>query len=128
MDSEQEENWQQQPGSLPSQATDAANVEGEPDTYFNFDRLSRIAYQARVLSWFAAGLGAVLLVANLLPIFQLGLDLGQAVPTVLNALLVVLIIGFLFVVLQGISESIYVLLDIENNTRRAAEAVEVSRQ
>ena len=124
MDSEPEGNWQQQIGSLPSRATGAEDVEEEPDTYFNFDRLNRVAYQARILSWFAAVLGAVLLVANLLPIFQLGLELGQAVPTVLNALLVVLIIGFLFVVLQGISETIYVLLDIEDNTRRAAEALE----
>ena len=123
MDSQKEENWQQFE-SLPSQATDVEEIEAEPDTYFNLGRLNRIAYQARLLSWLSVGLGAVLVVTNLFPIFQLGLDLGQSLLRLLNTLPVVLIMGFLFVVLQGISESMYVLLDIEDNTRLAATALE----
>ncbi|HKZ84167.1 MAG TPA: hypothetical protein VJ793_10985 [Anaerolineae bacterium] len=131
MDTEHEEKWQEQ---IQPQSVDAARAEdtageseAEHDTYYNLAQLTRIAYLARVLSWFSVGLGAVLLTINLLPLIQQpGLNFVQYVPTLVNALLIVLISGFFFVVLQGVSGGVYVLMDIEDNTRRTAEAMEAS--
>jgi hypothetical protein len=101
--------------------------DGGPDTYNNFDRAARISSLARTLSWVCMGLFALLLVAD-------GMLIGGAVgypelgsyirqTLVASILPIVLCVGG-FVVLRAVSERLlYVLPDVEENTRDTSPPV-----
>jgi len=82
--------------------------------------LKRIASLAYVLSWFSLILSVALFIGRLISQFQGGLDFQTPINSVFNlvAYLSSLVIGISwFVVLQAISEGIYLLLDNRENKR-----------
>jgi hypothetical protein len=117
--------------------TDKGTVE-EPedkDTYHEFERVVRIASAARVLSWISLGIGVLLLVLNVLSFVDamstiastpsytgtgFTVTFSLAWPAFVNSISPLLNSGFFFVVMQAVSEGIFILLDIEDNTRRTA--------
>jgi hypothetical protein len=98
-------------------------LEDEPSTYHNFDRLIRVASWATLLSWCFLGLGAIMLILNVVSLVQQMGPLGpgmqplMVLASFLTSFLTVFISLFFFVLLQAVAEGIYVLLDIEDNTR-----------
>lgn len=98
-------------------------LEEESMTYHNFDRLTRVASWAALLSWCFLGLGAVMLILNVVSLVQQMGPLGAGMQPLmmlasfLSSFLTVFISLFFFVLLQAVAEGIYVLLDIEDNTR-----------
>ena len=118
-------------GNLPEQDEEADSPDGverddQADTYYNFDRLTAIAGWARSLSWVFLILAAVAVISGVLIVFQSlnGPSFEELFFALLRGLQSVLVYGFLFVVAQAVAEGIYVLMDIEDNTRRAASARE----
>ena len=113
--------------SAPPQSNDQAgeDMTGE-DVYHDFDRLSRTAWIARALSWLSLVFMALMAINFAVPILQnigeVGFDM--TLPLLQNLALIILVGGFLFVALQAIAEVIWVLLDIEDNTRRVAARLE----
>ncbi len=107
-------------------AVDEAAIE-EPDTYYDFGKITRLSSWARTVSFVFLGL-LVLLVAGDVFILgwafirgTLGIDPWFQVVT---SLVPILSAGFFCVLLQIISEAVYVLLDIEDNTRQAVTLLE----
>jgi len=103
------------------ESENAPGVEAE-DRYSSPGKLLRIASWAYFLSWAVLVLEAILFIGRLVFQFLEGLDLQ--VMTVFNLLfyLSALVGGIIwFVVLQAISEGIYLWLDIDENSRRKEE-------
>jgi hypothetical protein len=114
-------------GDLPAQSqtdnTELPAIGQDEDTYHNFNRLTRIASWASILSWLFLGVAALLIVGGFLAAFG---ELTRFGPDsfVISSLLFlwVLVSAFFFVVLQAIAEGIYLLMDIEDNTRQAIQS------
>lgn len=93
------------------------------DLYHRPERMIRVANWANILSWIVlvvAGLFLVFFVSAIVVTIEqssrpLFIDL---LPTVIQAFLILIPALFLFVSLQAISEGIYLLMDIEENTRK----------
>jgi hypothetical protein len=98
-------------------------LEEERNTYHNFDRLTRVASWSALLSWFFFGLGVIMLILNVVSFVQqmgppgAGMQPLMMLASFLTSFLTVFISLFFFVLLQAVAEGIYVLLDIEDNTR-----------
>lgn len=93
------------------------------DLYHRPERMIRVANWANILSWI------VLVVAGLFLVFfisAIAVTISQSsnnlfidlVPTLVQAFLILIPGLFLFVSLQAISEGMYLLMDIEENTRK----------
>ena len=117
-------------GSVPEQGVVTEKAEDESaqdeseeekmDTYHMPDNLFRISTWANTLAWVILGLSVILLVGTLIIEFQQGAILNWAgVFSLLNSFLTLLVGGFFFVVLRALAEIIYILMDIEDNTRQA---------
>jgi hypothetical protein len=115
--------------------TDAAVEEPsrDEDSYHEFKRIMRIASVARVLSWISLGIGVLLSVVRTFAFIaavsnvasapsDVGYIVSLAWPAIIDSFLPILNSGVFFVVLQAVSEGIFVLLYMENNTRRTADA------
>lgn len=115
----------EQPGQaeeLPSQApVMPGKTEQLPDTYHDQKKLTRLADIADILSWFfllifvlSAGIIVYLIYyfyKNHAPLEQFFLNLPSfLVPLVVG--------GFAWIVLKLVSEGVYLLMDIEDNTRK----------
>jgi hypothetical protein len=113
-------------------ATEAVEEPSEDeDTYHEFRRVVRIATVAKVLSWISLGVCVLLLVLDTFLIVSVvqgaaalapddpGYTISRTLDTIVRSLVPILSSGFFFVLLQATSEGIYILLDIEDNTRRA---------
>ncbi|GIV66329.1 MAG: hypothetical protein AB1457_01925 [Chloroflexota bacterium] len=92
------------------------------DLYHRPQRMIRVANWANILSWVVlvvAGLFLVFFVSAIyVTITQSSNNLFiELVPTLVQAFLILIPGLFLFVTLQAISEGIYLLMDIEENTR-----------
>jgi hypothetical protein len=82
--------------------------------------LKRIASWAYILSWASLILSVALFIGRLISLFQGGLDFQTPMNSVLNLVgfLSSLVVGISwFVVLQAISEGVYLLIDIGENKR-----------
>ena len=96
---------------------DEINSEAD-DRIYSTNTLTRIAYWAMILSWVSLILNVALFMGRLLLQFQEGFDFQMVSLFNLVAFLSSLVVGIIwFVVLQAISEGIYLLLDIEENMR-----------
>ena len=101
----------------PEESTVVPASEAE-DRYSSPNKLLRIASWSYIMSWIVLVLDAILFIGRLIFQYMEGLDLS--ILTVFNLLfyLSALVGGIIwFVVLQAISEGIYAMLDIEDNTR-----------
>ena len=103
------------------ESVDAANTEVE-DRYSSPNKLLKIASWSYILSWVILALEAVFFIGRLYFQFMQGLDLQ--VVTLFNLLFYLssLVGGIIwFVVLQAVSEGIYLWLDIEENSKKGKE-------
>ena len=88
------------------------------DRVYSTNTLTRIAYWAMILSWVSLILNVALFLGRLILQFQEGFDFQFISLFNMVAFLSSLVVGIIwFVVLQAISEGIYLLLDIEENMR-----------
>jgi hypothetical protein len=91
-----------------------------PDLYHEPDWVMDLGGTARTLSWVVVGLGGLLLLGYtvlLLPVLRVNLLSGLLV--LLATWSVVAILGGLsFILLQAAAQVLYILMDIEENTRR----------
>ncbi|HRW05500.1 MAG TPA: hypothetical protein P5121_10415 [Caldilineaceae bacterium] len=121
-------------GQLPTTAeldawisTEDANEPGASgaDTFADIQQLMRVAEWAKRLSWaflIFSGVAAMIVIiafvtSNSATAPNLGFYLGAGIGTLLPAFQYALNGFFSFVVLQALSEGIYLFLDIEDNTR-----------
>lgn len=93
------------------------------DVYHRPQRMIRIANWANILSWIVlvvVGLFLVFFISAIyVTITQSSSNLFiELVPTLVQTFLIIIPGLFLFVCLQAISEGMYLLMDIEENTRR----------
>lgn len=121
-------------GSLPpqnaptTQETVLPENESPADTYHNFARLVRIASWAALLSKAFLVLGTLIGLAGVATTFIgeasrfAGFDPLAFFASLLNVLLIACISLFFFVLLQATAEGIYLLMDIEENTRPSPPA------
>lgn len=100
-------------------------VEEDEDTYHDYKSISNIAMIANVMAW-------VLLILSIAGLFILGVVIWDArasiggnssgIFSVVSAIVPFFPGFFFFVVLKAIAEGLYVLIDIEANTRRTGSA------
>jgi hypothetical protein len=112
-------------GELPPQimTEESDDTDDADDIYHNPSRILKIASWAVVLSWFFLALGVVLFIG----VIRIGIlrfaaptsmdDLISTLYAVLSPFVIPLVSFFFFVLLQAVAEGIYVLLDVERNTR-----------
>lgn len=104
-----------------SDQLEAPVIETE-DLYHRPHRLIRVATWANILSWVVLVVVGLFLVffisAIVITITQSSNNLFiELVPTISQTLLIILPGLFLFICLQAIAEGIYLLMDIEENSR-----------
>ncbi|GAP10941.1 hypothetical protein BECAL_02120 [Bellilinea caldifistulae] len=91
------------------------------DLYHRPQRMIRVANWANTLSWVVlvvVGLFLVFFVSAIyVTITQSSNLFIELIPTLVQAFLILIPGLFLFVTLQAVSEGIYILMDIEENTR-----------
>jgi hypothetical protein len=110
----------------PSDNSNADEVVDE-NTFYDFDRISTISSWARGVSRVFLGLLVLLIIVDVLAVWRsfsnvrLGIDPWLLIVT---SLVPILSAGFFCVLLQAIAEGLYVLLDIEDNTRQAVTLLE----
>lgn len=95
------------------------NAESE-EHYHNPDALFRVASWANILAWIVLVLSALMVAISLFLTLQSSQGFGAGIVGVYSVIvsLVPFLFGaFFFVVLEALSESLYVLMDIEENTR-----------
>ena len=110
----------------PERESSKRAVAKQTDTYYDPARFSGVATHATMLSWAFLILAVLILVADLAYFIrqaQTG-NLLNILPTMLSSLLTVMVGLFFFVFLRAIAEGIYVLMDIEDNSRRGEEVLE----
>jgi predicted RND superfamily exporter protein len=102
------------------ESTTNDEVEEQPDTYHDHDTMIRIAMNAgRMSGVFLVFFGAlgVLILVFVYWYFRGQLQLLQLIIYSLTALVPLLLGGFFWITTKILSEWVYVLLDIEDNTR-----------
>jgi hypothetical protein len=107
---------------MTEQMTETPSVpEAEPDTYHDQKALMRLAEIANRISWlflfFFLVVGGVILYLVWLTI-KARIGVEQFFLNLPNYLTPFFIGGFIWIALMLISEAIYLLMDIEDNTRR----------
>lgn len=116
-------------GSVPEQgvgeALDTAEPVEELDTYHDPDLLAGISTQAGVVAKVVLIASVVIWVTSLVRYFLMarqslaeGLNVGELVFLAIGSGFTLLTGAFYFVVLRFMSEAGYILMDIEDNTRR----------
>ena len=110
----------------------------DEDTYHEFDRVVRIASVAKVFSWISLGVCLLLIALDVflvssavsgaaaLPPYDPSYIVARTWNAIATSAIPILFSGFFFVLLQAVSEGIYILLDIEDNTRRTASPADKS--
>jgi hypothetical protein len=112
-------------GSVPPQQ--AAPAEDEPDsgTYYDIDKISSISTIANVLAWVILVGDAIALIAylflgtqsNSVNLFKYLTSMSNVMNLLIWCVVYILPGLFFFVVLRVLSESIYVLVEIAENSR-----------
>jgi hypothetical protein len=110
-------------GELPPQDLAADTEQGEDEISYNESRLTSAASWASLLSWVFLGVGILITLTSLWGTSRNFASYGSIlvfISTLVTQLLPAMAGAFFFVVLQVIAEGVYVLMDIENNTRSSA--------
>jgi len=119
-------------GEVPAQglaeSAPATTTEEEvEDTYYNFDHLLSIASWASALSWCFLLVGGLIILTPVVILIEnfvsgsASFNLLEIIPSLLNTLLSALVSVFFFVMSRAIAEGLFLLMDIEDNTRRAIQ-------
>ena len=100
---------------------------GFPGTYFNKDTILKISKAAQILAWVVAAIyGLELLISlgvdlsQVLGGFWAGMTFRDIFQNFLTVFVQAIPGGVYFFVLMGTSKLLLILMDIEDNTRRAA--------
>jgi hypothetical protein len=106
-------------------ATD--QLDAKTDTYHDQDTLTRIAVYAERISWLFLALtlivaGVIFYLIYLTATGQIGTE--QLMLNIPSYLVPFFLGGFFWILLRLIAEGVYVLMDIEDNTRKPAPPVE----
>ena len=106
-----------------SQSGEFENFEADaqqPDTLHNPDKLINLATWAKTLSWAILVIMVISVAINLLYVFS---EPGSqfTLGSVISLLSTLALAGFFFLGLQGLSEVIYLLLDMEERVRAIHE-------
>ncbi len=114
-------------GELPAQGLDAdadtpsaaEHDEDERDVSYNYDRLTAAAHWASNLSWLFLGVGVVMSGSELLYVFlnRASFNAVTIIASLALWCMAALLATFFFVLLQIIAEGVWLLIDIEDNTR-----------
>jgi hypothetical protein len=96
------------------------------ETYHSPNKLIRLSTWANTISWIALVVGALLALGQLYLNLQQIRQYASVPPTVIvyyvgEAAYALLVAGFYFLVLQGVSEGINILMDIFENTSSAED-------
>ena len=94
----------------------------EPDLYHRPNRLVRISSFANILSWISLAFVAFFLVTFLFIFYQAigqGATFMNMLSTVILVVAIIVVGLFFFVLLQAIAEGIFLLMDIEENSRKS---------
>jgi hypothetical protein len=114
--------------SMSDQLTDKANgIKTEPDTFHDQETLIRIAVIADRMSWLFLALFTVTGIFIALFLYwyiKQTFSVEQLVVYLLFAITPFALGGFLWFTSKAVSELIYLLMDIEDNTRRPRSPVE----
>ncbi len=97
----------------------------EVDTYHDYKSISNIAMIANIMAWVLLVLSVVGLIVLGVVIFEARDSIGgsaNGIFSVVSAVVPFFPGFFFFVVLKAVSEGLYVLVDIEANTRRAGSS------
>ena len=113
--------------NAPSATARAMEDDYEEDVYHSFDRLMAVASWAASLSWLFLALATLVMVVAVLSaitalLAPFGYNLGALLLQFAALSGLALFFGFFFVLSQAISQVIYLLLDIEGNTRKPERA------
>jgi len=99
----------------------------KPDTYHDPDKLTQFANIADILSWvflFIFAVSAGIIVYLIYYFYKNHAPLEQYFLNLPSFLVPLIVGGFAWVVLKLISEGVYILMDIEDNTRQRPPAKE----
>jgi hypothetical protein len=117
---------QSEPEQKPNQSTvQKSETEQKPDTYHDPDKLTQFANIADILSWvflFIFAVSAGIIVYLIYYFYKNHAPLEQFFLNLPSFLVPLIVGGFAWVVLKLISEGVYLLMDIEDNTRRRPPA------
>src|SRR5262249_5723119 len=100
-----------------------SDAKDDSDTYYDFEKLTKAASWLDTLAWFflvAAGLTVINGLRRILEFVPT--DMDSVVLIVLSTAQSALIAVLFFAGARGFSQLIYVLMDIENNTRKSTKA------
>ncbi len=100
---------------------DVLKEEGEgEDLYHDEAKLMRVAGWANAVAWIILALAAIFSLSGvILQIQQGALRLGiNGILGLISTLFILLVGGFFFIILQAISEGIYLFMDIEEHLRK----------
>jgi len=103
-------------------------------TYFSKETMLKLAAVAKIFSWIVLGIYATQLfvqfVTNILSIAR-GFWAGMGYTDIALSFILTLELPLrgvvYFIVLQAVAQVLYVFMDLEDNTRRAARSVEVPK-
>lgn len=96
----------------------------DTDTYANLNSAVRLASWSNYLSWFFIAYAAFALITNIVNLVMNKTYDASSLISFGSSLLIPLLTGFFAIFLKGVSHFIYLLMDIEDNTRRSAAANE----
>jgi hypothetical protein len=114
----------EQTGRIPTDQQSAGNEEisEEADTYYDKQHMLRIASYAKNLAVLVAILFGLILIWGVVSLYSAVFSTSSTAPSGFFSLSVVLAsviyCGFFWIVLQLIGEGVYILMDIEENTRQ----------
>jgi hypothetical protein len=97
----------------------------ETDAYANLNSVVRLASWANYLSWFFLAYAAFALITSIISLVNNKTYDASSLISFVGSLSTPLITGFYSILLKGVSHFIYLLMDIEDNTRRSAKANEM---
>jgi hypothetical protein len=118
-------------GEFPKEETQE-EVEDDEDIYHHPEKLIQIASWAKVFSWVALVLPVISGALTQMLIMRTSstgyLVLVQMSWILPNLTLALVAGGFFFLILQALAELIYIIMDIEENTRQAKEQIATDNQ
>ena len=105
----------------PETTVEVTESESKLDLYHRPDRLIRISSFSNIMSWITLVVSSAIFV-YLAVIVGMSLAQGATFINLFSTIMlgcVILLLGlFIFVMLQAVAESVFVLMDIEENTRK----------
>ena len=114
----------QEPTEKDKELEEDDNESEETDTYANLNSAVKLASWANYLSWFFLAYAAFALISNIISLVNSQTYNASSLVSFAGSLFTPLIAGFFAIFLKGISYFVYLLMDIEDNTRHGTNTNE----